>query len=41
MMVFLLLNRCNSFSRYRASLDDSYTEGRKKEESQKIDVCRF
>ena len=30
------LNRCNSFSHYRASLADSYTDRRKKE-SQKID----
>ena len=31
-------NRCNSFSRYRASLADTLTEERKKEEeSQKID----
>ena len=29
--------RCNSFSRYCASLADSYTDRRKKEESQKID----
>ena len=38
--VFSRLNRCNSFSRYRASLADSYTDRRKKkkkEESQKID----
>ena len=42
--VFSRLNRCNSFSRYRACLADSYTdrrkkkeERRKKEESQKID----
>ena len=34
--IFLRLNRCNSFSRYRAILADSYTAGRKKE-SQKID----
>ena len=27
------MNRCNSFSRYRVSLADSYTDGR----SQKID----
>ena len=26
---FLRLNRCNSFSRYRASLADSYTDRRK------------
>ena len=32
--IFLRLNRCNSFSRYRASLADSYTD---KKESQKID----
>ena len=33
------LNRCNSYSCYRASLADSYTDGRKKSEvrSQKID----
>ena len=31
------LNRCNSFSCYRASLADSYADRRKKEESQKID----
>ena len=38
MQFFLRLNRCNSFSRYRASLADSYTDRRKKEEeSQKID----
>ena len=38
--IFSRLDRCNSFSRYRASLADSYTDGRKKErkkESQKID----
>ena len=41
--IFSRLNRCNSFSRYRASLADSHTDGRKKkgrrkaEESQKID----
>ena len=39
--VFWRLNRCNSFSRYRASLADSYTDRRKKKErkkeSQKID----
>jgi len=38
--VFLRLNHCNSFSRYRASLADSYTDRRKKkkkEERQKID----
>ena len=36
---FSHLNRCNSFSRYHASLADSYTDGRKKSEvrSQKID----
>ena len=35
---FWRLNRCNSFSRYRASLADSFTDGRKKKErSQKID----
>ena len=28
--------RCNSFSRFRASLADSYIDRRKKEESQKI-----
>ena len=33
-------NRCNSFSRYRTSLADSYTDGRKKSEgrSQKSEV---
>ena len=38
-MLFLSrLNRCNSFSRYRTSLADSYTDRREKEEgSQKID----
>ena len=36
MLFFRVLDRCNSFSRYRASLADSYTDGRKKE-SQKID----
>ena len=39
--IFSRLNCCNSFSRYRASLADSYTDGRKKErkkeESQNID----
>ena len=36
--IFSRLNRCNSFSRYRASLADSHTDGRKKKkESQKID----
>ena len=38
--IFSRLDHCNSFSRYRASLADSYTDGRKKErkkESQKID----
>ena len=38
--IFSRLNCCNSFSRYRASLADSYTDRRKKErkkESQKID----
>ena len=34
--IFSRLNRCNSFSRYRANLADSYTDRRKKEESQKI-----
>ena len=34
--VFSRLSR-NSFSRYRASLANSYTDRRKKEESQKID----
>ena len=35
---FSRLNRCNSFSCYRASLADSYTDRRKKKErSQKID----
>ena len=36
---FWRLNCCNSFSCYRASLADSYTDGRKKSEvrSQKID----
>ena len=38
---FSRLNRCNSFSRYRASLADSYTDRIKKKErkkeSQKID----
>ena len=43
MSFFSRLNRCNSFSHYRACLADSYTdrrkkkERRKKEESQKID----
>ena len=37
MLFFSRLNRCNSFSRYRASLADSHTDGRKKKESQKID----
>ena len=32
---FSRLNRCNSFSRYRASLADSYSDGRRR--SQKID----
>ena len=31
MLFFSCLNRCNSFSRYRASLADSFTDGRKKE----------
>ena len=35
--IFSRFFRCNSFSRYRASLADSYTDRRKKEESQKID----
>ena len=35
--IFSQLNRCNSFSHYRASLADSYTDRRKKKESQKID----
>ena len=36
MLFFLRLNHCNSFSRCRANLADSYTDRRKKEESQKI-----
>ena len=38
-VAFWRLNCCNSFSRYRASLADSNTDGRKKSEvrSQKID----
>ena len=38
--IFSRFFRCNSFSRYRASLADSYSDRRKKkkeEESQKID----
>ena len=35
--IFSRLNRCNSSNRYRASLADSYTVGRKKERSPKID----
>ena len=34
---FSRLNRCNSFSRYRASLADSYSDGRRRRRSQKID----
>ena len=35
---FSRLNGCNSFGRYRASLADSYADGRKSEvRSQKID----
>ena len=35
---FFLCSKCcnNSFSRYHASLADSYTDGEKKERSQKI-----
>ena len=40
--IFSHLNRCNSFSRYRASLADNYTDGRKKkEERRKSEDRRF
>ena len=35
---FWRLNRCNSYSRYRASLADSYTDGRKKSEVDDLPV---
>ena len=38
---FVRLNRLNSFSRYRASLADSYTDRRKKKETRKSEDRRF